>query len=175
MARDNVNSQSARVLDAEVFDALDSGIMRYVKTCRDSFFYPNKIISDVNGYLNDAKYTLEAELGKARDKRIDAYWALEAAKDRRVYDQEGHSYTPDYSAEEGAYQAALHEEDMVKRKVSELKELRNQYYQVEAEYKNSLEVFEKFLDTNLGHASQWMKEESELMKKYIWYSQQLKL
>lgn len=175
MASGNLNGHSARVLDVEVFDVLRNGILRYAKECRNSFFYPNKIISDVNDYLNDAKYTIEAELGKARDKRIDAYYTLEVAKARRIYDQEGHSYTPDYSAEETAYQAALCEEKMVKQKLSELKELRNQYYRVEAEYKNNQEVFEKFIDTDLEDAAKWMKEEYDLIKDYIRQSQQLKL
>ena len=173
MARRNINNESARVLDVEVFDTLDRGIMRYAKECRDNFFYPGKVISDVNDNLNDAKYTLEAELGKARDKRIDAYYTLEAAKDRRVYDEEGNSYTPDYSAEEYAYEAALREEEMVKQKIAELKELRNQYYQVEAEYKNQKSLFEDYLDKDLEDASQWMKEEYRLIKDYIWQGQQL--
>lgn len=174
MALGNEDGATARVLDIDVFYYLDKGIMRYVKECRDSFFYPNKVISDVNDCLNDAKLTLEVELDKASEKRKDAYWALEAAKDRCEYDEEGNCYTPDYSAEERAYQAAVYEEEMVKRKIEEVKELRKQYNQIEAEYKNNQSIFNEYLDKDLEDASHWMKEEYELMKDYIWVGQQLK-
>lgn len=173
MARSNENGASARVLDIDVFYYLDKGITRYAKECRDDFFYPNKVISDVNDCLNDAKYTLEAELSKASEKRKDAYWALEVAKNRCEYDEEGNSYTPDYSAEERAYQAAVYEEEMVKQKIEEVKELRKQYNQIEAEYKKDQSIFKDFLDKDLEDASQWMKEEYKLMKDYIWTGQQL--
>ena len=174
MARSNENGATARDLDIDVFYYLDKGIMRYAKECRESFFYPNKVISDVNDSLNDAKLTLEVELDKASEKRKDAYWALEAAKDRCEYDEEGNCYTPDYSAEERSYQAAVYEEEMVKRKIEEVKELRKQYNQIEAEYKNDQITFNEYLDKDLEDASQWMKEEYELMKDYIWVGQQLK-
>lgn len=167
MARGNTNSQTARVLDAEVFDALDSGIMRYAKTCRDSFFYPDKLISDVNECLNDAKYTLEAELSEARDRRMDAKFALEAAQDDWYYDEDGDYIEPDCSAEEYEYEAAVHAEQVVEGKIADLEELRDHFYQVEAEYKNRQDIFANYLDTEIEDASQWMKEEYSLMKEYI--------
>lgn len=66
MARQNSNI-SARVLDIEVFDTLNRGIKRYAKKCREIFFYPRKVIDDVNDNLNDAKLTLEVELSKASE------------------------------------------------------------------------------------------------------------
>lgn len=175
MARGNMSSQTARVLDAEVFDALDKGIMRYAKACRDCFFYPNKVISDVNDYLNDAKYTLEAQLDEARERRIEAKYALEAAQDDWYYDEDGDYIEPDCSAEEYEYEAAVHAEQVVEGKIADLEELRDQYYQVEADYRNRQDVFEKYLDTELEDVSQWMKEEYSLIKEYIWQGIQLKL
>lgn len=174
MARQNSNI-SARVLDIEVFDTLNRGIKRYAKKCREIFFYPRKVIDDVNDNLNDAKLTLEVELSKASEKRKNAYWALQVAKDKRVYDEEGNSYTPDYSAEQRAYDAAVCEEEIVKQKIAELKELREQYSQIEADYKNHKIAFENYLNKDLEDASQWMKEEYQLMKDYIWQGQQLSL
>ncbi len=175
MARDNVNDRSsARVLDIDVFFYLEKGINHYAKACRDSFFYPNKVIDEVNSNLNDAKLTLEVELDKAAERRNDAYYALEVAKDRRVYDDEGNCYMLDYSAEQSAYEEAVREEEMVKQKIYEVKELRKLYYQIEAEYKNHKMAFEDYLNKDLEDASQWMKEEYQLMKDYIWQGKQLK-
>ena len=175
MARSNENGATARVLDIDVFYYLDKGIMRYAKECRDDFFYPNKVISGVNDSLNDAKYTLEAELSKAHERCTEAYSELEAARSDIEYDDDGDPYTPDYSAEERAYAAAVYDVEVVERKIAELKELRKHYYEIEAEYKDYQNAFESFLDKDLEDASQWMKEEYKLMKDYIWVGQQLSL
>ena len=175
MARDNVNDRaSARVLDIDVFFYLEKGINHYAKACRENFVYPDKVISDVNRDLNDAKLTLEVELKHASEKCSDAYNELEAARDEVEYDEDGYEYSPDCSCEENAYNAALAYYEEVKRKLEVLKELRNLYYQVEAEYKNHKDIFKNYLDKDLENASKWMKEEYQLMKDYIWQGQQLK-
>lgn len=191
MAHDNFSDRaSARVLDIDVFFYLEKGINHYAKACRDNFFYPDKVISDVNRDLNDAKLTLEVELRKAQEERQKAYLALEEAKAQCEYydwnddydddfsddwdDDDSSDDIIDYSAEEDAYNAALYAEELVEKKLSELQELRKYYNEVEAEYKENKNSFKDYLDKNLENASQWMKEEYQLMKDYIWQGQQLK-
>lgn len=175
MARNNVNYiESARVLDMDVFFYLDKGIERYAKECREDFFYPDKVISNVNDDLNDARLTLEVELKHASERCSEAYNELEAARDEVEYDDDGYEYAPDCSCEENAYRAALDYYEVVKGKLDELKELRTRYNQVEAEYKDKKEIFRKYLDKDLEEASRWMKEEYQLMKDYVWQGQQLK-